>query len=84
MMNAWLESDNKLYKTFEFADFNQAFAFMTEVAKEAELVNHHPDWRNVWNKVFITLNTHDAGDIVTAKDRDLAQRIDQLFLNYTH
>ena len=84
MTNAWLESDNKLSKTFEFADFNQAFAFMTEVARVAEELNHHPDWRNVWNKVYINLYTHDTGDTITAKDRELALRIDQLSLLHIH
>jgi 4a-hydroxytetrahydrobiopterin dehydratase len=74
----WKESDNKLYKKFEFADFSEAFAFMTRVAIEAEKMNHHPLWTNVWNKVEIWLSTHDAGDTVTEKDRKLAAAIDKL------
>lgn len=74
----WTETDNKLYRKFEFADFSEAFAFMTRVALEAEKMDHHPLWTNVWNKVEIWLNTHDAGDIVTAKDKKLAERIDKL------
>ena len=74
----WKESDNKLYKKFEFKDFSEAFAFMTRVAMEAEKMNHHPLWTNVWNKVEIWLSTHDAGDIVTEKDRKLAAAIDKL------
>lgn len=74
----WKESDNKLYRKFEFADFSEAFAFMTRVAMEAEKANHHPLWTNVWNKVEIWLNTHDAGDVVTDKDRKLAAKIDAL------
>ena len=74
----WKEADNKLYRSFEFKDFSQAFAFMTRVALEAEKMNHHPFWNNVYNKVEIWLNTHDAGDIVTDKDRKLAAKIDAL------
>ncbi len=74
----WTETNNTLYQKFEFADFSEAFAFMTRVAMEAEKMNHHPLWTNVWNKVEIWLSTHDAGDIVTEKDKKLAERIDKL------
>lgn len=74
----WQEKDNKLYKKFQFKNFSEAFAFMTRVAIEAEKMNHHPRWTNVWNTVEIWLSTHDAGDIVTEKDGELAQRIDTL------
>ncbi|MDF2432777.1 MAG: 4a-hydroxytetrahydrobiopterin dehydratase [Mucilaginibacter sp.] len=75
----WQETDNKLYKAFEFKDFSEAFAFMTRVALLAEKMNHHPTWKNSWNKVEIWLYTHDAGNTVTDKDKKLAERIDQLF-----
>lgn len=74
----WSEVNNTLYKKFEFADFSEAFAFMTRVAIEAEKLNHHPLWTNVWNKVEIWLSTHDAGNVVTDLDRTLAKRIDAL------
>ena len=74
----WNETDDQLYRKFEFKDFSEAFAFMTRVAIEAEKMNHHPLWTNVWNKVEIWLSTHDAGDIVTEKDKKLAERIDKL------
>lgn len=74
----WDEQDDMLIKTFEFADFVQAFGFMTRVAIVAEKVNHHPTWSNTWNKVEIKLTTHDAGNKVTEKDRSLAQAIDKL------
>lgn len=74
----WTEKENQLYKKFEFKDFSEAFAFMTRVAIEAEKSNHHPYWTNVWNTVEIFLNTHDAGNVVTDKDRKLAKAIDQL------
>jgi 4a-hydroxytetrahydrobiopterin dehydratase len=74
----WAEKDNTLYRKFEFADFSEAFAFMTRVALAAEKMNHHPKWTNVWNTVEVWLSTHDAGDIVTEKDRKLAKAIDGL------
>ncbi|MFL5763858.1 MAG: 4a-hydroxytetrahydrobiopterin dehydratase [Bacteroidia bacterium] len=74
----WIEKENSLNKTFEFKNFVEAFAFMTKVAFEAEKMNHHPNWSNVYNKVTISLNTHDSGDIVTDKDRKLAEKIDKL------
>jgi 4a-hydroxytetrahydrobiopterin dehydratase len=75
----WKEENNTLYKKFEFKDFSAAFAFMTRVAIAAEKANHHPLWTNVYNRVEIWLNTHDAGDIVTEKDRKLAKVIDTIF-----
>ena len=74
----WKEENNKLYRKFQFADFNEAFGFMTRVALEAEKMNHHPLWTNVWNTVEIWLSTHDAGDIVTDKDRKLSKKIDDV------
>lgn len=74
----WKEEDNKLKKTFEFADFKEAFGFMTKVAITAEKMNHHPNWSNVYNTVSFELNTHDAGDVVTDKDKKLAEEIDKL------
>lgn len=74
----WQEQDNALYRKFTFADFSQAFAFMTRVALLAEKQDHHPRWTNVWNTVEIWLNTHDAGHTVTDRDRRLAKAIDGL------
>ncbi len=74
----WEEKDNKLVRTFEFKDFIQAWGFMNQVAMIAEKSDHHPNWSNVYNKVVIELNTHDAGNVVTEKDRKLAAAIDQL------
>lgn len=74
----WQETDNKLYRKFQFKNFNEAFAFMTRVAMEAEKMDHHPLWTNVWNTVEIWLSTHDAGDIVTDKDHRLAAKIDAI------
>jgi len=74
----WEEKNNSLYRKFEFANFSEAFAFMTRVALEAEKMDHHPRWTNVWNTVELWLNTHSAGDIITEKDRELAKKIDKL------
>ena len=78
MNTSWKEEDNALKKTFHFKDFSEAFAFMTRVALLAEKADHHPWWSNVYNKVEIALNTHDAGDTVTQKDKALAAAIDKL------
>ncbi|HVX50549.1 MAG TPA: 4a-hydroxytetrahydrobiopterin dehydratase [Chitinophagaceae bacterium] len=78
MNNQWEEKDNALYRKFTFRDFSQAFAFMTRVALAAEKMDHHPLWTNVYNRVEIWLNTHDAGNTVTDKDRQLAAAIDGL------
>ena len=75
----WIEEKNQLYQKFTFANFSEAFAFMTRVAIEAEKLNHHPRWTNVWNTVEIWINTHDAGDIITEKDHQLAKKIDTLY-----
>lgn len=74
----WIEEDNRLKKTFKFSDFQEAFSFMTRVAFLAESHNHHPNWSNVYNLVEIELTTHDAGNVVTEKDRKLAKAIDQI------
>jgi 4a-hydroxytetrahydrobiopterin dehydratase len=74
----WTEENNKMYRKFTFADFSEAFAFMTRVALIAEKMNHHPEWKNVWNSVEVWLSTHDAGDVVTEKDKKLAAAIDKL------
>jgi 4a-hydroxytetrahydrobiopterin dehydratase len=60
-----------------FADFNEAFGFMSRVALIAEAMGHHPEWRNVWNRVVVDLTTHDTGGL-SSLDRQLAQRINAL------
>ena len=74
----WKEANNKLYRKFEFKNFSEAFAFMTRVAMAAEKMDHHPLWTNVYNNVEIWLSTHDEGDLVTDKDRKLAEKIDKI------
>jgi 4a-hydroxytetrahydrobiopterin dehydratase len=75
----WKEQDNSLVCEFVFKDFKRAFGFMTMVAMEAESMNHHPTWGNTYNKVSFILNTHEAGNTVTDKDRTLAKAIDKLY-----
>jgi len=74
----WQETEKGLYRSFEFKDFSEAFAFMTRVALAAEKMNHHPTWQNTYNKLEIWLNTHDAGGAITDKDRKLAGEVDKL------
>ncbi|OAV43647.1 4a-hydroxytetrahydrobiopterin dehydratase [Lewinella sp. 4G2] len=81
-MPNWTQENNALHTTLTFANFTQAFAFMTEVAFAAEAANHHPEWSNVYNHVTIKLTTHDAGNTVTDKDHQLAKQIDTIFAKY--
>lgn len=77
--NMWKEEDNKLSKEFVCKDFVNAFMFMTQVATVINDMDHHPEWSNIYNKVNISLSTHDAGDTVTDRDRQMAKRIDEIF-----
>jgi 4a-hydroxytetrahydrobiopterin dehydratase len=74
---AWTLNEGKLHRELRFADFSEAFGFMTRVALAAEQLNHHPEWSNVWNRVVINLTTHDCGGLSNL-DLELAQRIDAL------
>ncbi len=77
-LDGWaLDDQGRIARDFQFADFSQAFAFMTRVALLAETQNHHPDWSNVWNRVHIALNSHDVGGL-SARDFKLAKAIDGL------
>ena len=78
MAEPWQEIDGALYKRFEFANFQEAFAFMTKVAHIAEEQDHPPDWSNSWNVVEIRLCSHDKGRTVTARDHRLAESINTL------
>ena len=72
------EKRDAITREYLFKDFNRAFAFMTQVALAAEKADHHPEWSNVYNKVRVTLSTHDAGG-VTQKDLDLARFADEAY-----
>jgi len=74
---AWTVKDGKLHRELTFPDFTQAFAFMTDVAREADALDHHPEWFNVYNRVVIDLATHDASGITTL-DFELARRAEDL------
>ncbi len=73
----WSVEAGKLHRQFQFADFSEAFAFMTRAAMVAEQMNHHPEWFNVWNKVVVDLSTHDAGGI-TQRDFELAAKMNKI------
>ncbi len=75
----WQEENNKLYKKFEFKDFKEALDFINTVADIANELNHHPTIQNTYNTVDLWLSTHDAGDVVTDKDKVFADRVDALF-----
>jgi 4a-hydroxytetrahydrobiopterin dehydratase len=77
---AWLLKGKFIHREIRFKNFIEAFSFMTAVALVAEKQGHHPNWKNVYNKVTIALNTHDA-DGLTAKDFDLAKAIDKILKN---
>jgi len=75
--NGWRHEDNALRREFTFANFVEAFAFMTSVAGMAEAADHHPDWSNSYNTVAIALTSHDKGR-VTQRDSSLAEQINSL------
>jgi 4a-hydroxytetrahydrobiopterin dehydratase len=77
-MNTWTETGNQLQKTFEFNSFPEAMAWMIRASFAIEKMNHHPEWTNIYNKVKVSLTTHDAGNTVTEKDRKLAALLDTL------
>lgn len=76
-LTGWSRKDGKLHRELQFADFVEAFGFMTQVALIAESSNHHPEWFNVYNRVVIDLETHDVGGL-SASDFELARHIDRL------
>ena len=78
-LKGWSVSGGKLARTFEFGDFSEAFAFMTRVAIEAERMEHHPEWSNVYNRVSISLVTHDIGNKISTYDAALAGKINEIY-----
>jgi 4a-hydroxytetrahydrobiopterin dehydratase len=77
----WSGDAQRIAKTYQFKNFAQALAFMVEVGLYCEKADHHPEWKNVYNKVWVELTTHDAGR-VTAKDLALAERMDAVFTRF--
>lgn len=80
-MKNWKEENDSLNATFEFKTFIEAWGFMNQVALIAEKMNHHPNWSNVYNRVEISLCSHDADNTVTWKDWELAEKISKLITN---
>ncbi len=78
----WQKIENQLRTELTFRNFTEAFAFMTEIAMIAEKQGHHPTWTNTWNKVSISLSTHEAGNVVTNRDRELADAIEKVYQKY--
>jgi len=74
-LKSWTQTETAITREFKFKNFVEAFSFMTGIALEAEKMDHHPDWKNVYNQVTISLNTHSAKGI-TQLDFDLAKKID--------
>ena len=77
----WIENNDKLKRKFEFKDFNEALAFINKLAPICESMNHHPEINWVYNKIELTLSTHDAGDKITELDYQLANKIDEILKN---
>lgn len=78
-MENWKEENNTLHKIYMFSSFEAAMAFMQHASAKISELNHHPEWSNVYNKVSVRLTTHDAGNVITRKDRELASLLDSVF-----
>ena len=84
-MDDWYKTNDgreAYFKLFKFRDFKQAFSFMTSIAMKAEQINHHPEWENIYNKVKITLTTHDVGG-VSELDYEMAVFAEKCFKNFS-
>jgi 4a-hydroxytetrahydrobiopterin dehydratase len=77
-LKSWIQTETSITREFKFRNFVDAFSFMTAIALEAEKIDHHPDWKNVYNQVSVSLNTHSVKGI-TQLDFDLAKKIDALY-----
>ena len=78
-ISGWDETPNTLEKEFVFGSFEMAMEFIRQAAIRITEVNHHPEWSNVYNRVHVKLTTHDAGNVVTQKDRELAEILDEIY-----
>lgn len=78
-IESWNQTDNSLQKTFVFSNFVAAIRFMLVASTEIDALNHHPEWTNIYNKVVVTLRTHDAGNVVTDLDYRLAELLDRVY-----
>ena len=79
---AWKQNGEALERTFTFADFTEALAFINDAAPEIERLNHHPEWTNVYNRVSVRLTSHDAGNRITTADVELAKTLDWVALRF--
>ena len=79
-ISGWDETPNTLEKEFVFGSFEMAMEFIRQAAIRITEINHHPEWSNVYNRVHVKLTTHDAGNVVTQKDRELAEILEELFV----
>jgi 4a-hydroxytetrahydrobiopterin dehydratase len=77
----WTKQDKKIVKKYAFKSFNDAMRFMADIALFCDQTDHHPEWKNIYNQIWVELTTHDAGD-VTEKDIALANHMDGVFSNY--
>jgi 4a-hydroxytetrahydrobiopterin dehydratase len=77
-LEGWAVSGNKLVKSFTFKDFKHALLFINQVGAVAEAAGHHPEIHNVWNRVTLALCTHDAGDVITESDLQLARALEAM------
>ena len=78
-ISGWDETPNTLEKEFVFGSFEMAMEFIRQAAIRITEINHHPEWSNVYNRVRVKLTTHDAGNVVTQKDRELAEILDEIY-----
>ena len=78
-ISGWDETPNTLEKEFVFVSFEMAMEFIRQAAIRITEINHHPEWSNVYNRVHVKLTTHDAGNVVTQKDRELAEILDEIY-----
>ena len=81
-LEGWSFEDDKIHRNFQFKNFTEAFAFMTASALVAEKADHHPEWFNVYNRVNVSLTTHDAGNKVSHKDIALAEKMNEFAGKY--
>lgn len=78
----WTEKNNALHKSFSFDNFKQAIDFMSHCREDIDQVNHHPEWTNVYNRLEVRLCTHDAGNVITEKDHQLAKLLDEKYREF--
>lgn len=83
-MNNWVISSSRLEKTYKFTDFEAAMLFMQQASVRISALDHHPTWANTYNRIHVSLSTHDARNTVTEKDWEVAREMDTLYQNFQH